>query len=84
MVKLRPYVVAVNHVPECPRQVAGQDGRSQGHRRCAPGLSQKQIATLIGPRNTASTERYTHLRAGDTVDLAAGLEVALQRAGESA
>jgi integrase len=37
MVKLRPYVVAVNHVPECPRQVAGQGGRSQGRRRCAPG-----------------------------------------------
>ncbi len=37
MVKLRPYVVAVNHVPECPRQAAGQGGRSQGHRRCAPG-----------------------------------------------
>jgi len=37
MVKLRPYVVAVNHVPECPRQVAGQGGRSSGRRRCAPG-----------------------------------------------
>jgi integrase len=37
MVKLRPYVVAVNHVPECPRQVAGQGGRSSGRRRSAPG-----------------------------------------------
>lgn len=37
MVKLRPYVVAVNHVPECPRQVAGQGGRRSGRRRCAPG-----------------------------------------------
>lgn len=46
------------------------------------GASQKQIATLIGHRSTASTERYTHLRASDTVELAAGLEVALQRAGE--
>ncbi len=37
MVKLRPYVVAVNHVPECPRHVAGQGGRKSGRRRCAPG-----------------------------------------------
>jgi integrase len=37
MVKLRPYVVAVNHVPGCPRLESGQGGRKQGRRRCAPG-----------------------------------------------
>ncbi len=37
MVKLRPYVVAVNHVTGCPRLESGQGGRRQGHRRCAPG-----------------------------------------------
>ena len=37
MVKLRPYVVAVNHVPGCPRLESGQGGRRQGRRRCAPG-----------------------------------------------
>ncbi len=37
MVKIRPYVVAVNHVPGCPRLESGQGGRKQGRRRCAPG-----------------------------------------------
>jgi integrase len=37
MVKLRPYVVAVNHVPGCPRLDSGQGSRKQGRRRCAPG-----------------------------------------------
>ena len=37
MVKLRPSVVAVNHVPGCPRLESGQGGRKQGRRRCAPG-----------------------------------------------
>jgi integrase len=37
MVKLRPYVVAVNHVPGCPRLESGQGGRKHGRRRCAPG-----------------------------------------------
>lgn len=37
MVKLRPYVVAVNHVPGCPRLERGQGGRKVGRRRCAPG-----------------------------------------------
>ncbi len=37
MVKLRPYVVAVNHVLGCPRLESGQGGRKQGRRRCAPG-----------------------------------------------
>ena len=37
MVKLRPYVVAVNHVAGCPRLESGQGGRKQGRRRCAPG-----------------------------------------------
>src|SRR5512136_445123 len=37
MVKLRPYVVAVNHVSGCPRLESGQGGRKHGHRRCAPG-----------------------------------------------
>lgn len=37
MVKFRPYVVAVNHVPECPRLESGQGGPKQGRRRCAPG-----------------------------------------------
>jgi integrase len=37
MVNLRPYVVAVNHVPGCPRLESGQGGRKHGRRRCAPG-----------------------------------------------
>jgi integrase len=37
MVKIRPYVVAVNHVPGCARVESGQGGRKQGRRRCAPG-----------------------------------------------
>ena len=37
MVKIRSYVVAVNHVPGCPRLESGQGGRKQGRRRCAPG-----------------------------------------------
>lgn len=37
MVKLRPYVVAVNHVSGCPRLESGQGGRNQGRRHCAPG-----------------------------------------------
>jgi integrase len=41
MVKLRPYVVAVNHVPGCPRLESGQGGRKQGRRRCAPGCKRE-------------------------------------------
>jgi integrase len=41
MVKLRPYVVAVNHVPGCPRLESGQGGRKQGRRRCAPGCERR-------------------------------------------
>jgi len=37
MVKIRPYVVAVNHVPGCPRLESGQGGRKLGRKRCAPG-----------------------------------------------
>jgi hypothetical protein len=37
MVKIRPYVVAVNHVPGCPRLESGQGGRKNGRKRCAPG-----------------------------------------------
>jgi hypothetical protein len=37
MVKIKPYVVAVNHVPGCPRLESGQGGRKQRRRRCAPG-----------------------------------------------
>jgi len=37
MVKIRPYVVAVNHVPGCPRLESGQGGRKLGRQRCAPG-----------------------------------------------
>lgn len=41
MVRLRPYVVAVNHVPGCPRLESGQGGRKQGRRRCAPGCTRE-------------------------------------------
>jgi hypothetical protein len=41
MVKLRPYVMAVNHVPGCPRMESGQGGRKQGRRRCAPGCTRE-------------------------------------------
>ena len=37
MEKIRPYVVAVNHVPGCPRFESGQGGRKAGRRPCAAG-----------------------------------------------
>ena len=37
MVKIGPYVVAMNYVPGCPRLESGQGGRKQGRRRCALG-----------------------------------------------
>jgi integrase len=37
MVIVRPYVVAVNHVPGCPRFESGQGGRKAGRRPCAAG-----------------------------------------------
>jgi hypothetical protein len=39
MVIIRPYVVAVSHVPGCPQfeSESGQGGRKAGRRPCAAG-----------------------------------------------